>query len=71
MTLPGRTYLAATDMITTLSWEAGLKAAEDDLALQKRFVRRQQEAARPGVHWVYAGEMQASWAKRRNYSGNR
>ncbi len=34
--LTARTYLAATDMITTLSWDAGLKAAEDDLALQKR-----------------------------------
>ncbi len=67
--LTGRTYLTATDMITTLSWGGGLEAAEDDLALQKRFVRRQQEATRPGVCWVYADEMQGGWAKRRNYPG--
>jgi len=66
--LTGRTYLATTDLITTLSWDAGLKAAEDDRVLQNRFIRRQQEATRPG-HWVYADEMQGSWAKRRNYSG--
>jgi hypothetical protein len=66
--LTGRTYLTATDMITTLSWDGGLKAAEDDLGLQTRFVRRQQETARPG-YWIYADEMQGSWAKRRNYPG--
>jgi hypothetical protein len=66
--LTGRTYLAATDMTTTLSWEAGLKAAENDLALQTRFARRQQEAARPG-YWIYGDEMLGSWAKRTNYSG--
>jgi hypothetical protein len=67
--LTRRTYLAATDMITTLSWGGGLKAAEDDAALQKRFVGRQEEATRPGVYWVYADEIPGSWAKRRNYSG--
>jgi len=66
--LTGRIYLAATDMTTTLSWEGGLKAAEDDLALQKRFVHRQQEAGALS-YWIYADEMQGNWAKRRNYAG--
>ena len=55
-------------MITTLSWEAGLKAAQADLALQERFVRRDQDPARPG-YWIYADEMQGTWARRTNYSG--
>jgi len=66
--LTARTYLAPTDMTTTLSWDAGLKAAQADLALEQRFVRRQQDPARPG-HWIYADEMQGAWARRTNYSG--
>jgi hypothetical protein len=67
--LTGRTYIAATDMVPTLSWDRGLKAAEEDVARQKRFVRRQQETDRPGVCWLYADEMQGRWAKRQNYPG--
>jgi hypothetical protein len=37
--LTSRTYVAATDMVTTLSWERGLQAAEEDRALQRRLVR--------------------------------
>ena len=61
--------VAATDMVTTLSWEGGLQAAEEDRALQRRFIRRQQEAARPGTYWIYADEMPGSWARRQNYPG--